>query len=412
MASDDQPTVSRDERMEAIEPDLSSALLAEAQPETVQIVGRLNAAGDVELPADEGERANERGHVGPEQQLIEGAATLLGLNDQGESTGAGGGGGAAGNKDRPSDGLVSNVFRAVVSAPFYPIKLVQVLIQLGHEPSPPERRYSFFFRRYLYYYPGIYGYTRRIIQQDGWRALYRGVGGSMFAEVVHLSAVGVIRPTVDHFLSKLPLEAVPPDASGNVPDTEPEDVETIRGVLVRALRTFLSNAITSVAVELIVHPFHVISIRMIAQHVGKEQIYNSVWSSIREIYHREGLSGFYVGIVPALLAHLTRCVIYSSMWILFEVMAIHTPYNWAKMLIRVLIGVPLLNYLPRSYSYPFTLMSNVVAANNTGLMIGQPPHTPVFDSWRDSYRHLKSIGALYRGSVVIFPRFVSRNPPR
>lgn len=290
--------------------------------------------------------------------------------------------------------------------------LFQVLIQLGYEPSSPEQRYSFIFRQYLYYYPGLFGYARRIIQQDGWRALYRGVGGSMFAEVVHLSAVGVIRPTVNHMISKIPLQTVPADSGGDVPDTEPANVETIRGILVRALRTFLSSTITSMAVEMIVHPFHVISIRMIAQHVGKEAIYTSVWRSTREIYREEGFSGFYAGIVPALLAHLTRCVIYSSMWILFEVMAIHAPYNWAKMLIRVLIGIPLLNYLPRSYSYPFLLMSNVMAANNARLMIGQPPSTPVFNGWRDSYRHLKSIGALYRGSVVFFPRFVSREPPR
>ena len=268
------------------------------------------------------------------------------------------------------------------------------------------------FRQYLYYYPGFFGYAR-IIQQDGWRALYRGVGGSMFAEVVHLSAVGVIRPTVNHMISKIPLpQAVPADSGGDIPDTQPENVETIRGVLVRALRTFLSNTITSVAVQMIVHPFHVISIRMIAQHVGKETIYTSVWSSMREIYRNEGFSGFYAGIVPAVLAHLTRCVMYSSMWVLFEALAIQAPYNWAKMLIRVLIGIPLLNYLPRSYSYPFLLMSNVMAANNARLLIGQPPYTPVFDGWRDCYRHLKSIGALYRGSVVFFPRFVSREPPR
>ena len=288
----------------------------------------------------------------------------------------------------------------------------QVLIQLGYEPSLPEQRYSFIFREYLYYYPGLFGYARQIIRQDGWRALYRGVGGSMFAEVVHLSAVGVIRPTVNHIISKIPLQEVPVDSDGgDVPDTEPENVETIRGVLVRALRTFLANTIASVAVEFIVHPFHVISVRMIAQHVGKEAIYTSVWRSTREIYREEGFSGFYSGIVPALLAHLTRCVIYSSMWVLFEAIAINAPYNWAKMLIRVLIGIPLLNYLPRSYSYPFMLMSNVMAANNARLAIGQPPFTPVFDNWRDSYRHLKSIGSLYRGSVVFFPRFVARELP-
>ena len=421
MSSEDEPKLSVEEG-EAIQSDISSVITADSFPEAVEIPGRLNAAGDVELPsfmADneyDRERRSDRAHIGTEQQLIEGAAhaaAFLGLDNRSDGAGAArdGESGAVANKNSSPDGLVSNIVRAAVSAPFYPIKLVQVLIQLGYEASPPEQRYSFIFRQYLYYYPGIFGYTRRIIAQDGWRALYRGVGGSMFAEVVHLSAVGLIRPTVNHFVSKLPLQTVPPDTSGNVPDTEPDNVETIRGVLVRALRTFLCNTITSVAVELIVHPFHVISIRMIAQHVGRERIYNSVWSSAREIYHEEGLSGFYAGVVPALLGHLTRCVIYSSMWILFEVMAIHSPYNWAKMVIRVVIGMPLLNYLPRSYSYPLTLMSNVMAVNNARLVIGQPPYTPIFNNWRESFWHLKSIGAMYRGSVVLFPRFVSRGPP-
>ena len=365
--------------------------------------GRLNA-GDVELPELEQEAQpdgeQEGANNGPEQQIL----NLLGQ---------GGGGQGSGGPNSPAGGIMSNIVRAVLSAPFHPIKLVSVLIQLGYEPLPPEQRYSFIFRQYLWYYPGIFGYARSIARQDGWRALYRGVGGSMFAEVVHLSAVGVIRPAVNHMISKIPLRVVPPDSEGNVPDTEPEveNVETIRAVLVSALRTFLTNSITSVAVELVVHPFHVISIRMIAQHVGKEHIYNSVWSSMKEIYREEGLSGFYSGIVPALLAHLTRCVIYSSMWVLFEMMAIHTPYNWAKMLIRVPLRMPLLNYLPRSYSYPFLLMSNVMAANTPKLTISQPPYSPTFNSWTESYKHLKSIGALYRGSVVLFPRFVSRYSP-
>ena len=373
----------------------------DGEADKTMIRGRLNA-GEVELrefPDEEGAQPDGEQDApnGPEQQIL----SMFGQ----------GGGGQGANS--PSGGIVSNVVRAVLSAPFHPIKLVNVLIQLGYEPSPPEQRYSFIFRQYLWYYPGIFGYARSIVRQDGWRALYRGVGGSMFAEVVHLSAIGVIRPTVNHLISRIPLRTVPADADGNVPDTEPEpeNVETIRAVLVSAMRTFLTNSITSVAVELVVHPFHVISIRMIAQQVGKEHLYDSVWSSIKAIYREEGLSGFYSGIVPALLAHLTRCVIYSSMWILFELMAIHTPYNWAKMLIRVPLRVPLLNYLPRSYSYPFMLMSNVMAANTPQLRVSQPPYSPIFNSWTESYKHLKSIGALYRGSVVLFPRFVSRERP-
>ena len=283
MASNDRPMLLLAETEETVAAKSPHGQLA------AEFKGRLNA-GDVELPYltaddEDGEDEEDEGTMGPEQQLIEGAATILGLNEiDARSDGERGG-----DKNKPSEGIIANIVRAVISAPFYPIKLVQVLIQLGHEPTPPEQRYSFVFRQYLYYYPGLFGYARRIVRKDGWRALYRGVGGSIFTDIVHLSTVSIIRPTVNHFISKLPLQTATPDSGGDVPDIEPENVETIRSVLVRAFRTFLSNSITSVAVEVIVHPFHIISIRMIAQHVGKEGIYTSVWQSMREIYREEGL---------------------------------------------------------------------------------------------------------------------------
>lgn len=54
-----------------------------------------------------------------------------------------------------------------------------------------------------------------------------------------------------------------------------------------------------------------ISIRMMAQFVGKETIYSSLWSSVREILRENGILGFFAGLIPKLLCDLT-CIALAS----------------------------------------------------------------------------------------------------
>ncbi len=234
------------------------------------------------------------------------------------------------------------------------------------------------------------------------------MGSSIFSSVVGISAHSLIHPLVTHLVTNLPLYTVSEATSNDVPDTEPQEIETTRAVLVQATRSFIIGIITSVSVEMVVRPFNVIVVRSIAQHVGKESIYNSVWSSIRQIYNDEGLSGFYSGLAPALLGHAFSCLIYSSMWIGFELVAINCPYRWMKLFIRGLVAVPLLAYVPRTYAYPFSLITNMMAVNGTQLKVATQP---AYESWLDCYSDLKSTRSLYRGSVVLFPRFAYKQPP-
>lgn len=122
MMSDNQATASS---LEAMDTSLSPSTRPAGE-----ITGLISATGDVELPeligetGQENEREPEEGqNAGPEQQIIEGAVTFLGLN------GDGGGGGSAGGssgQSKPSEGILANVLRSVIGAPFYPLKLVQV----------------------------------------------------------------------------------------------------------------------------------------------------------------------------------------------------------------------------------------------------------------------------------------------
>ncbi len=239
-------------------------------------------------------------------------------------------------------------------------------------------------------------------------ALYRGVCASLCSQIVGITAHSVIHPAVSRMVLNFPLSTVSGATNGDVPDTEPQQLETSRAVLVQAARSFVIGVLTSVSVEMVVRPFNVIVVRVIAQHVGKEGIYNGVFSSVSQIYQDEGLTGFYSGLAPAILGHLFSCLIYSSMWICFELAAINSPYRWLKAVIRGLVAVPLLAYIPRTYAYPFSLLTNVMAVNETSLQVAKQP---AYTSWRDCYRDLKSNGQLYRGSIVLFPRFVYKTPP-
>lgn len=305
-------------------------------------------------------------------------------------------------------GLLSEMSKVLILIPLYPLTVIQELIQLGYEPVPAQRRYSIVFRRYMYYYPGVYGYAKAIVQQDGWKALYRGAGSCIVRDLVTVAARRVIAPLVAKGVNRLPLSVV--EGTTDVPDTE-ENVETARAVLIRAIRMLIRGIVTQSAVTLVVHPFSVINVRMVAQHIGREQIYTSVWRSIKEIYAEEGIAGFYSGIIPSLLGCAYSTAIYITLWSFFELLAMNAPHAILKLFIKGMIEFPMLAYLPRSYAYPFSLMSTVMAVNNCRLAAGLPPRMPVFNGWLDCYRHLRSSKLLYRGSVVILARYAYTAPP-
>lgn len=305
--------------------------------------------------------------------------------------------------------FTNRVMRIVITAPLiYPYRFVQVLVQLGYEPIPPERRYSYIFRQYFQYYPGLYGYAKAIVQQEGWRGLYRGVWIFLVDDITTQTIHSMVAPKAGALVSKLPLRVV--SRGEDVPDNE-ENVETNRAVIVRATRSFLSGVLAHTTVEIITHPLHVIQVRAIAQHVGKETYYSSILGAVREIYHEEGFSGFYVGLVPSILGHIVNCFIATMVQVVFELIALKTTNEYGKLIVRGIIETALLLYLPSTYAYPFRLVANQMAVNNVRLQAGcgLRPQMPTYNGWTDCYHFLKSTGQAYRGLSIIFPRIVFPN---
>lgn len=307
-------------------------------------------------------------------------------------------------------GVVQMVARALLITPIYPARYVQRLIQLGYEPVPPRRIFSFLFQQHLYYYPGLFGYMRAIARDEGWFALYRGVGTLLALDIVELTAATVVRPVIRSAVQKIPLPFTSSE-SGDVPDTDPNYKHSLPSILTRGTRRFVMSLVSKSVVQLVAHPFHVISVRTMAQLIGKENIYRGVWHSCKEIYRTEGLGGFYAGLAPALLGHLCVCVIHSSLWLMFEIIVANISSDIFKIMTWSVVAMPIMGYIPGTYSYPFFLMSNMMAVNGSALVAARPPRVPIFTGWLDCYTHLKSTGNLYRGSAVLFSRYAYKELP-
>lgn len=51
---------------------------------------------------------------------------------------------------------------------------------------------------------------------------------------------------------------------------------------------------------------------MMAQFIGRESVYRSIFGSIAEIYRTEGITGFFSGLLPKLLGEVACLVLTSS----------------------------------------------------------------------------------------------------
>lgn len=101
---------------------------------------------------------------------------------------------------------------------------------------------------------------------------------------------------------KLGMQKVDEEEKENM--TEEEYCKRFETQLKRSVVVHAAGAVIS-------SPFHVISVRMMAQFVGRETKYSSILGSVVQIYKDEGFLGFFSGIIPRLLFDVT-CVVIAS----------------------------------------------------------------------------------------------------
>ncbi|XP_055378790.1 mitochondrial carrier homolog 2 [Condylostylus longicornis] len=277
--------------------------------------------------------------------------------------------------------------RLAVSAALHPFEYSKVLIQLGYEPIAPRPGKSIFGKD-IYVLPNIFRYTSYIKRVDGFSGCYRGLTPKLVGTVVGSICSERIADKLGVTDDKLRQE------SEELSDEEQFD---------KFLQTLKRDVVVHASGIIVTHPFHVISLRMMATFIGRETTYRSLIGSIVEVYKNDGIFGFFNGIIPKLLCDLACLVLTST-----------TVYLFNKHFIQDQDGrqyfASFTQFVYASLLYPLNVVSTCTAVSGSGLAAGRPPIMPEYISWKDCYNDLKTRGELKRGNSL-FWRSLPRHSP-
>lgn len=282
-----------------------------------------------------------------------------------------------------SNGVLSGFGQVV----FYPVNLVKVLIQVGHEPLPPFKSRNIFGREQLFY-PNSYSYLRYIYSMEGVTGMYRGLGMKLISHSVGTVVYNHAKKLMDE---NDELAAVTKD------EEDPKKIE----VFVRKTSKEITIRCWSVVLS---HPFHVMALRCMAQFIGGEDVYSSwnVVQNIREIYKTEGVSGFFDGLIPRLLFEASAIAISNGLIYLFKTYILEE--KEFDMFIDLMASL-----LTNSITYPLSVVTSVSCISGSTLLAGRPPKMPLYKSWVEVFKHLYENNEMKRGASSFF-RVYSRPP--
>ncbi|EJD75695.1 hypothetical protein LOAG_17220 [Loa loa] len=293
--------------------------------------------------------------------------------------------------------------RTLVGAAVYPLTHVKILFQLGYEPFPLAPGKFLWFFREAYFLPNGFKYAKKIYNRFGLRKLYAGIDASIVSQFTSGCIDLATNVYMDRHYSEIGGKPINLDKE----ESEMSDTESVRRVLRFAMRESISRTVAVIFSR----PFTVIMIRQIAQIVGGELKYHNVLSSLRLVGVEEGPKGLFSGLIPQLIAE------YLSIWgihfVLFGIERItlraqqdairsnnkeeeNFVVSTRKML--HLIAPVFVN----SFTYPFQVVSTVMAVAGSGLVVSMLPYSPPFAMWQDAYDYLLPVNGLKRGSRIFW----------
>ncbi|KAF8377897.1 hypothetical protein HHK36_031285 [Tetracentron sinense] len=179
-----------------------------------------------------------------------------------------------------------------------PVWLVKTRLQL-QTPLHQTRPYS-----------GFYDALRTILKEEGWRALYKGIGPGLLLQVSH----GAIQFTAYEELRKVVI-----GFKSNETEADHENDDK----LLNSVDYAMLGASSKLAAILLTYPYQVIRARL-QQRPSNDGIprYMDSWHVVKETARFEGLRGFYKGITSNLLKNVPAAsitfVVYENILNLFR----------------------------------------------------------------------------------------------
>ncbi|KAF2893379.1 hypothetical protein ILUMI_12773 [Ignelater luminosus] len=273
--------------------------------------------------------------------------------------------------------------RIIVSTASHPLEYAKVLIQIGHEPIPPRPTKTFFGKPALKL-PNIFEYVKHIKSVDGFTGCYRGLVPKVCGNLA--SAVA----------SQKMIEHMEFDKEETIEELDELEEEKKKELFIKSVKKDLVSRVTAIIVS---HPFHVITIRMMAQFVGREAKYNGIFGSVVEIYRENGIKGFFSGLVPRILGDVISLILASTL-----AYAVNT-YVFEEKELQMYTSATM-SFIASAITYPFQVVSNCMAVTGSGLQAGSPPYMPIYSSWIDCWSDLSRRNQLKRGSSLLVRYYV------
>ncbi|KAB0796921.1 hypothetical protein PPYR_10982 [Photinus pyralis] len=272
--------------------------------------------------------------------------------------------------------------RIIVSTASHPLEYAKVLIQIGHEPIAPRPTTTLFGRPALKL-PNIFEYVRYIKSVDGLVGCYRGFVPKVCG---NLASAIASQKVIDHLESDKEDEEELSEAD--------EDKRT--ELFFKSVKKDLVTRATAIVVS---HPFHVVTIRIMAQFVGNETTYNGLFASIMQIYKESGVKGFFSGLVPRILGDVFSLLLASALAYAFNT------YVFEDKELQMYTSATM-SFIASAITYPFQVVSNCMAVAGTSLAAGSPPNMPFYNSWLDCWSDLSRRNQLKRGSSLLIRYYV------
>ncbi|KFU95672.1 Mitochondrial carrier 2, partial [Chaetura pelagica] len=140
-------------------------------------------------------------------------------------------------------------------------------------------------------------------------------------------------------------------------------------------------------------------------------------SAFTTIYQEEGILGFFAGLVPRLLGDILSLWLCNMLAYLINTYALENGVraelggawegwggtgNVSAMTEMKSYSQAVTGFFASMLTYPFVLVSNLMAVNNCGLAGGLLPYAPAYDSWLDCWSQLHREGNMNRGNSLFF----------
>lgn len=270
--------------------------------------------------------------------------------------------------------------RIMLNGLSHPFEYAKVLIQIGYEPIPPKPTTTFLGKPALKL-PNIFEYVKHIKTVDGFSGCYRGLGPKICGNLVSAVATQKIAEWLE---------------SRDKEEDEESDVDDDPAIERRKkfMRTVKNELITRTTAIIVSQPFHVITIRIMAQFIGREIKYRGIFSSVGEIYKQNGILGFFSGLIPRLVGDIL-CVLFAN-----SLTYVINSYMVEERQLQVYTSATM-TFIAAAITYPFQVVSTCMSVTNSGLMAGSPRLMPHYNSWLDCWTDLSNKNQLKRGSSLL-----------